>query len=511
MTRSVVIVGGGTAGWITAGVLAARLHADRPDGVKVTLVESPNVPTIGVGEGTWPTIRTTLKQMKVSEFDFLRACDASFKQGSKFRGWTDGADSYHHPFMVPKGFDEINLATDWAADARGLSFGDAVAFQPSLCERNLAPKALSTPEFQAIATYAYHLDAGKFATFLRDHCTQKLGVTHILADVTRLETDSDGYIAAIHCQGGTRIAGDLFVDCTGFRAMLIGAHYGASFIEVGDQLFIDRAVALPVAYAHADDPIASVTLSTAQRAGWIWDIGLTSRRGTGHVYSSRFISDDEALADLSAYAGRPVTETEARRIVIRSGYRDRFWVKNCVAVGLAMGFVEPLEASSIVMAELAAQMLAEQMPADRAMMAVVEKRYNALFRYRWQRIIDFLKLHYVLSRREEPFWVANRDPETIPDSLKDLLTVWKQRFPWHDDLPQKDEIFSDASYQYVLYGMGFETTLPDWARLSFDKAVADKHRREVDRARAAVGQLPGNRELLTHIRAMAQGAVAVPS
>ncbi len=504
MTRTVVIVGGGTAGWLSAGLIAARYRGAQDARLRVVLVESPTVATIGVGEGTWPTIRTTLKRIGVSETDFLRACDAAFKQASNFRGWVDGTDSYYHPFMVPKGFDTVNLAQAWARDPRGLSFDHAVAFQPQACERRLAPKRLDAPEFEGLATYAYHLDAGKFAGFLRDHCVEKLGVTHVRADMNRVEIDSEGYLAAIHCDGdlpvtGSRISGDLFIDCTGFSALLIGKHCGADILAVGDQLFIDSALAIQVPYVQADAPIASATVSTAQRAGWIWDIGLQTRRGTGHVYSSRFLSDDEALADLSAYVGRPLKEAEVRKIPIRSGFRDRPWIRNVAAVGLAMGFVEPLEASSIVMVELAAQMIADQMPNDRSAMAVVAKRYNDLFAYRWRRIVDFLKLHYVLSRRGEPFWVANRDPDTIPESLKDMLAVWRQRFPWHDDFTNKDEIFSDASYQYVLYGMGFKTQVPDWAYASFDGLAAERHRADVQRARDALDQLPGHRQLLTQL------------
>ncbi len=322
--------------------------------------------------------------------------------------------------------------------------------------------------------------------------------------MTHVEADSDGYLTAIHCAGDDMvgengICGDLFIDCTGFSALLIGKYYGAEFIPVGDQLFIDTALAVQVPYDTEDAPIASATLSTAQRAGWIWDIGLQTRRGTGHVYSSRFISDDEALADLSAYVGRPLDDTQVRKINIRSGFRERSWIRNVAAVGLAMGFVEPLEASSIVMVELAAQMIADQMPGDRRAMAVIAKRYNDLFAYRWRRIVDFLKLHYVLSRRMEPFWVANRELSTIPESLNELLAVWRQRFPWHDDFAQKDEIFSDASYQYVLYGMGFETSVPPWARASFDTSVANRHRAEVTRARNALAQLPGHRALLSQL------------
>lgn len=498
-TRSVVIVGGGTAGWITAGLIAAQ-HGKH---LKVTLVESPNVKIIGVGEGTWPTIRTTLKKIGVSETEFLRQCDGTFKQASKFVNWRQEGEHYYHPFMLPKAYDVINLAPYWQADAQGLSFADAVSYQPAVCAQNLAPKQITTPEFGAIANYAYHLDAGKFAGFLRDHCVEKLGVSHVLADVMRIEADGDGYITKLHSETHPPIEGDLFIDCTGFLSLLIGKHYGVPFKSVADQLFIDIALAVQIPYADEAAPIASVTQSTAQRAGWIWDIGLTTRRGIGHVYSSRFTTDEEALSDLKAYIGpqgADLTLENVRKIPINSGYREKTWVKNCVAVGLSSGFVEPLEASSIVMVELSAQMIADQMPVNLKAMSVLEKRFNEAVSYRWERIIDFLKLHYVMSERDEPFWVANRDPQTIPENLKDMLTRWQSHFPWHDDLNRRDEIFPTASFQYVYYGMGGKTdpgpfpVTPDWP-------AAQGHFRDVARARQAVaGQLPGNRGLLEKVR-----------
>ena len=498
-TSSVVIVGGGTAGWITAGLIAAQ-HGKH---LKVTLVESPNVKIIGVGEGTWPTIRTTLKKIGVSETEFLRQCDGTFKQASKFVNWRQEGEHYYHPFMLPKAYDTINLAPYWQASAQGLSFADAVSYQAAVCAQNLAPKQITTPEYGAIANYAYHLDADKFAGFLRDHCVEKLGVSHVLADVMRIETDGDGYITRLHSETHPPIEGDLFIDCTGFLSLLIGKHYGVPFKSVSDQLFIDTALAVQIPYADEAAPIASVTQSTAQRAGWIWDIGLTTRRGIGHVYSSRFTTDDEALADLKAYIGPQgagLSLENIRKIPINSGYREKTWMKNCVAVGLSSGFVEPLEASSIVMVELSAQMIADQMPVNRKAMAVLEKRFNETVSYRWERIIHFLKLHYVMSERDEPFWVANRDPQTLPENLKDMLALWQSHFPWHDDLNRRDEIFPTASFQYVYYGMGGKTdpgpfpVTPDWP-------AAQGHFRDVARARQAVpGQLPGNRDLLAKIR-----------
>src|SRR6201996_8893647 len=174
--QKLVIVGGGTAGWLTAGIIAARHQGRMKAGFSVTLVESPNIPIIGVGEGTWPSLRSTLEKMGVSETDFFRHCDAAFKQGAKFAKWTTGAedDAYYHPLMLPQGFTQLNLAPHWLLDERDRTFCDAVCPQGILCDDGLAPKMITTPEYQAVANYAYHLDAGKFAGFLQRHCTEQL-------------------------------------------------------------------------------------------------------------------------------------------------------------------------------------------------------------------------------------------------------------------------------------------------------------------------------------------------
>ena len=211
MVRSVdriVIVGGGTAGWLTAGVIAARHQGRIKAGTfSVTLVESPNIPIIGVGEGTWPTLRSTLFKMGVSETDLFRHCDAAFKQGAKFARWTTGAadDFYYHPLMLPQGFSQVNLVPHWLNTEGQRSFCDAVCTQGVLCDDGLAPKAITTPEYQAVANYAYHLDAGKFAPFLTKHCTETLGVVHVLADVTSVNLAETGDIASV----STRQSGDV--------------------------------------------------------------------------------------------------------------------------------------------------------------------------------------------------------------------------------------------------------------------------------------------------------------
>src|SRR4051812_43563332 len=458
--RNIVIVGGGTAGWLTAAVIAAKHRSRIPHNFTVTLVESPNVPIIGVGEGTWPTLRATLKRIGVSETDFFRECDAAFKQGAKFARWTTGAadDSYYHPLMLPQGFSQINLVPHWLAGGEG-SFCDAVCPQGRICDEGLAPKAITTPEYEGAANYAYHLDAGKFAPFLQRHCCEKLGVRHVLADVREVRLAEDGDILSIVTEQAGEIEGDLFVDCTGFRSLLLGEALGVPFEECGDVLFCDTALAVQVPYDSETSPIASHTISTAQSAGWIWDIGLPTRRGTGHVFSSRHISDDDAERELRDYLGPAGRDLPVRKIKIRSGHREIFWKRNCVATGLAAGFIEPLESSAIVLIELSAKLIAEQMPACREVMDVIAARFNATTLYRWGRVIDFLKLHYVLTRREDSsFWRDNRLPETVPERLQNLLLLWRHQSPsYHDEFDRIEEVFPAASYQYVLYGMGFRT------------------------------------------------------
>ncbi len=505
--KSVVIIGGGSAGWLTAGTLAAEHHASRSDGIQVTLVESPDIGPIGVGEGTWPTMRSTLSKMGLSETEFLLACDASFKQGSKFIGWRTGApdDYYYHPFSLPQGYLKTNLAAHWPVTGSDKSFAASVCAQVPVCDRGLAPKQKTTPEYAGVTNYAYHLDAGKFATLLQRHCTEKLGVRHVLANVTAINSDPEGDIGSVSTQEQGDIAGDLFIDCTGFASLLLGKHYGIPFVSRKDTLFIDSALAIQVPYANADDPIASQTNSTAQHAGWIWDIGLPTRRGVGYVYSSAHTSQERAEAALRAYIepvmGEEAASASLRKISINPGHRQKFWHRNCLAIGMSAGFLEPLEASALVMVELSAAMVSEQLPATRDAMDVIAKRFNEKFSYRWDRVIDFLKLHYVLSERSDSaFWQDNRALDSIPESLQTLLDLWRDQLPWHHDFDRADEIFPSASYQYVLYGMGFDSGRQAGRRRSYDADIAAQLMRESDaKSRQWTAALPGNRELLRQI------------
>jgi hypothetical protein len=505
-------VGGGSAGWLTAGVIAAehRIDPQAQQPFEVLLIESPDVPTIGVGEGTWPSMRETLQRIGLSETDFIRECDASFKQGTWFRNWHRGnGDTYSHPFTVPTGFAETNLVPHWLAMTDAPHFADAVTPQTALFADCLAPKQITTPEYAFVVNYGYHLDAGSFAELLRRHCTEQLGVKHVKANVSQINAAGNGDIQSVTTDCAGEIAGDLFIDCTGASSLLLGEHFDIPFQSQQAFLFNDTALAAQVPYTEEDQPIQSCTHSTAQTAGWIWDIGLPTRRGTGHVYSSAHISEDEATAQLLAYikeiAGdRAAADAAPRKIRFQPGHRRKFWHRNCVAIGMSSGFIEPLEASALVMIELAAGMIAEQLPPTRKVMDVVAKRYNQKFQRHWNQIIEFLKLHYVLSARDDsPYWQDNRAAISIPEKLSEQLLLWGYRSPWHPDAGGVDDLFPTASYQYILYGMGFKTVPRYTSSRQQDqrqRKAAELFQKNAARAKQLQQALPSNRELLNKVK-----------
>lgn len=456
----IVILGGGTAGWITAGVIAAthKRHAEKQP-IHITLVESPSIPIAGVGEGTWPSMRRTLKLLGIRESDFIIRCNATFKQGAKFKHWVTGLpeDEYYHPLVLPSQFSERTLAEDFVNQYADTSFDKLSCAQGHICDLALAPKNVSHREYDGLLNYAYHLDATAFAEFLKEHCTTALEINYISAEIEHVKGKDNGPITALVSQEGQRIEGDLFIDCSGFKGRLIGEHYGVKYHSCEDTLFCNKAAAVHLGYF--DDTILPYTVSTGTEAGWIWDIGLPDRRGVGHVYASEFTSDDMAKKQLEDYAGRPLADEEVRLFDIAPGYRNTFWKENCVAVGLSAGFLEPLEASSLVLVEMAAKFIAQNLPKSSEVTPLIAKRFNSTFAYRWQQIIDFLKLHYVLSERKEPFWERHRDESTWPDSLRDALQLWRYHPPGHSDFPHAEEVFPSASYQYVLYGMQPHYTL----------------------------------------------------
>lgn len=502
----ILVLGGGAAGWLTAAVLAAEHGRQQGGHCRVTLVEAPGIPTIGVGEGTWPSMRDTLRRIGLPELTLFSRCDASFKQGSQFIGWRNGDtdDSYYHPFSIPHGYFQMDLGQY----RRGRDYAYGVSAQAAACDAGRAPKQLATPEYAGVLNYGYHFDAGKFGECLREHCVEQLGVAHIQAEMIAVEADSDGLITGLKTAAGDTLAADFFVDCSGSASRLIGEHFQVPWVSKAQVLFNDRAIATQLPYSNQESPIASVTRATAHANGWVWDIALPTRCGIGFVYSSAHQSEQKAESAfrqfLRARATSAGLETESvladvklRKLSFEPGHRKIFWTHNCVAVGMSAGFIEPLEASALALVEQSVAAIRDFMPANRTGLQAAANQFNARFLQHWQSIVDFLKLHYVLSHRTERYWRDHREDRSIPDSLQEILTLWRDRAPMGRDIVEAQPLFPAASYRFILQGM--QAACSDLRRPRSDRntVLAEQLLAEVaQQTQRYLAGLPANRELI---------------
>ncbi|MES1973766.1 MAG: tryptophan halogenase family protein [Pseudomonadota bacterium] len=509
--RSILIVGGGTAGWLTAAYLARALGVSDDGPIEITLLESPEIGIIGVGEGTFPTIRTTLKYLGIDEGRFIREASATFKQGIRFTDWArtpegDTHSHYFHPFEAPFYSEEANLVSYWLLQDEKTRppFAEAVTFQNRVAEAQRAPKRPHEGDFSGPLNYAYHFDAAMLAQVLAERA-RALGVRHLEGRLSAVELDGRGAIDRIISPEQGELRADLYIDCTGFRAELIGRAMQAPFKSVRDVLFADRAVTCKIPYDRPDAPIESFTIATAHEAGWIWDIGLNGARGIGCVYSSDHLDDARAEQLLRAHVGPRGAEAKTRLIPFEAGYRTRQWIGNCVAVGLSGGFLEPLESTGVVLIEAAIGMIAELFPHNGPVDAPA-RRFNELMTARYDNIVTFLKLHYCLSGRTERFWRENADPATIPERLIELLEQWQYRPPGRFDFILDLESFAFYNYQYILYGMGFRTDLTpvrdDFPHVGAAERIFARIRTFGERA---TQDLPAHRALIQQINAGAMG------
>jgi tryptophan halogenase len=506
-TRNILIVGGGTAGWLCAAYLAKALALPDNPHLAITLLESPDIGIIGVGEGTFPTIRETLRFLDIDERKFIRESSATFKQGILFTDWLHEPrpgkrHRFFHPFEAPVYSEDASLVPYWLlqeANSRP-SFAEAVTIQNRVAGAQRGPKRLGEADFDGPLNYAYHIDARNLARLLAERALE-LGVVHLTGELEHAELSGDGAIESLVLKGGNALRADLYVDCSGFRAELIGRALNSPFRSVRECLFANSAAACKISYNDPEAPIESYTLANAHEAGWIWDIGLADARGIGCVYSSDHIGDDRALTILGGYIGSGFDESSVRILSFDTGYRERQWVRNCVAIGLSAGFLEPLEATGLVLIEASVGMLAELFPHQGPVDAPA-RRFNQLMAARFENIVKFLKLHYCLSHRAEPFWRENADAGTIPDELQELLRQWRYRPPGRFDFILDVETFAFFNYQYILYGMEFPTDLSA-GRSDFPNVAAA--RKLFDRIRVfgekAARDLPSHRDLVSELAA----------
>lgn len=500
--NKILIVGGGTSGWLSAAYLAKRLACNKPGSVQITLIESSDIPTLGVGEGTVPTLRRTLAAIGVNEADFMRECTATFKQGIFFRNWAHAPSNkqeeneYFHPFEHPK---NTELLPYWLQGHAGdQNYSAAVSPQEHVCRAGLGPKLANDPGYNGRLNYAYHLDAGLFAEFLKKHC-KSMGVEHVIGTVQSVQQKENGDITSITCEDGSTLSADLFIDCSGFNARLLEGCYAVPFINKNDELFVNKALAVQVPY-QPNETIPPYTIATAHEAGWTWDIALSSRRGVGYVYSDRYTTDEQAEQVLKKYVGPAFETLSPRKLNLHVGYREKHWVNNCVAIGLAGGFLEPLESTGIMLVEVGVQMLANYFQRN-GNFAAARRSYNELMRHRYEYTLDFIKLHYFLAGRDDnDFWRDNRAEKTVSDRLLDKLAMWRSRPICGYDLVTDYDVFTLGSYQYILYGLGFKTELQldyphgEFARKEFANITAA--------SKQACANLPSHQALLSSIYAI---------
>ena len=498
--QHIVIIGGGTAGWLAANHIgkAAQLLPN----VKVTLIESPDIPTIGVGEGTVPAIKQSLQSFGIRETDFIRDCDVSFKQSIKFCNWLDKhkhgvGNSYHHLFDVPSPLG-TDLTDYWLNQASEQAFTKAVSPQHYICESLKAPKLITTPEYSGKVSYAYHLNAAKFAKLLAGNATTKFGVKHLHANVLDADIDQQGNLTQLKTDKLGDLKFDFYIDCSGFESILLAKKLKVPFVDKSKQLFVNKAIVAQVPITP-EDAIPPYTIATAHQAGWIWDIALPERRGTGFVYSDNHMSSAEAEKKFDRYLGGKLANLESREIPMKVGYREQFWFKNCVALGLAQGFLEPIEATSILLTDFAAGYLAKRLPQTMGQMPSLSARFNDTMTYAWERVVEFAKLHYCISdRTDSDFWIDNRHPDSIPEALKQKMMLWQDYSPITDDLFSRFEVFNIDNYLYVLYGMKYQTQSSQLDRLYCNTAKQQVARiQQIGQSLAA--ELPEHRALLNKI------------
>lgn len=472
----IVIAGGGTAGWMTAAALVRFLG----DGVRVTLVESDAIGTVGVGEATIPQIHHFNGWLGIDEADFVRATKATFKLGIEFDGWHRPNECYMHAFgVVGRAFGIAPFRHGWL---RARRTGNAEAYGAySFNEVAARAGRFARPEAgRPGLVYAYHFDAGLYAAYLRNYAEAR-GVTRVEGRILSVERDSiSGDVSRLLLDNERAVSGQLFVDCSGFRGLLIGDAMGVPYLDWSGFLPCDRALAVP---CERGDIFRPYTQSMARPAGWQWRIPLQHRTGNGHVYCSAFTTDDQAAALLLANLdGVPLDDP--RPLQFRTGRRERTWEGNVVALGLAAGFMEPLESTSIHLIQSAIGRLLTYFP-RRTIDSAVRAAYNCLTVVEWERIRDFLIAHYRFNERHgEAFWDMCRTIE-MPDSLAEKIEIFRATGQVHRD---QDELFTEEGWSQVLIGQGVEPVdwhpaadLVDAGELSkFLASMADAYKRRAE-------------------------------
>lgn len=454
--RSIVILGGGSAGWMAAHLLH-RHWGDR--GASVTLIESREIGTIGVGEGSTPQLKAFFNEIGIAEAEWMPRCNATYKAGIEFTGWSDrpGFERYFHPF--PTEIDGFTQPKFFYATRVRRAGGDVIAhpdpfFVPTrIAREGRAPVAPAN--FPFAVSYGYHFDAHLIGAFLREVGASR-GIRHVEARVASIDVGQDGTVTALVADDGRRFAADLFVDASGFRAAIIEGALNEPHRPFADNLFNDRAVVAPTLVPARG--LHACTRATAASAGWIWQIPLTTRTGNGYVYSSRYIDSEDAAAELRAHLGLG-SDAEVRQLQFKCGRIERSWVGNCLAVGLAQGFLEPLEATALHIVLATVNGFVDAWEKDD------RDRFNAAIARRYEGIRDYIVCHYRTARRRDtPYWRDAAGLDALSDSLKAVITAWFTGADLEREIIEQEigDCYPPMSWHCMLAGYG---NFPDDSKL----------------------------------------------
>lgn len=500
-TKSFVILGGGTAGWIAANLLAKGWEDRDYD---ITLVESPDIGIIGVGEGSTPPLKKFLDYVGVEERDWMSRCDATYKTGITFRHWSTrpGFDEYFHPFQSqPDEFTVPAFYHNSFLRRQGVDLdGHPSQFflEWYLAKQRQAPVA--PPNFPFKMNYGYHFNSGLLGEFLKDWAAKK-GVKYRQATVTEVVLDDKGYIDYLETDSEQVIKADFYIDSTGFRSQLLQQALGVPFETCAEVLYNDSAVVFPT---EADNNPEPQTVSTALKYGWAWKIPLTSRFGNGYVYSSKYVDDDAAEMEFRQHLGLEDSDIAARRLKFKVGRVREHWVKNCLAVGLSQGFIEPLEATALDMVqETVFRFFESAMKGD--MSDRYRDEFNTRISKRFDAVRDYIVCHYRINTRSDtPYWRDAGANEKISPSLRELLSAWLKGKNITDELERQDldAYFPSMSWNCLLAGKGI---YPTQEQVRPGNELAHKYNlQDIERyLQGCALNFPAHRERLDELRAAA--------
>jgi tryptophan halogenase len=525
--RKVLIVGGGMAGWMTAAYLDAVLNRGERNAATISLLESPMRESPATGEATTPEFSRFLATLGIDRLQFMRRAGGTFRQAGKFVNWLNNADEHFYHTVSAQRPGTVDMSAQrWLKSNRCVPFAETFSAQPQLSEMNLAPLMIERWDFGAPLPHAFHVDVPRLTELLQE-VSIAAGVTRHSGQISTTEMAANGDIAAVHSDSGERIEADLFIDCSGSEALLIGRELGSDWVDCSEWLICDTELSIDVPYeTFYPGYVPPYTKVTAASAGWIRDVPLLGARSLSFVYCSDFLDHDDAERELRVAEGPHSDSLNSSSRQFQSGHRKNAWVRNCIAIGDASSCIDPLEPSSIYMIEHAAAMLAEHFPLGDELTPLAF-RYNRIMSNRFYELLDFANLHYCLTRREDSaFWREVQRPERVSDRLQAKLNYWRVKRPTTADF--EDQFFPGQSsqplasgtidgdyrgpidtaglwdqqdYECVLYGMEFlNDECDEWFGTERPDSLVAKN--VVDRLKTAPSKLPSHAQWLQHFCGM---------